>query len=129
MKSFTLADLKKSKVADLNKDLIKSLEGNKKTIAEPTGLKYIKQWLASQGIDYVTEWQFAKPRKWRFDVAILPFKVAIEYEGLVANGKGGHQTKRGFTANTEKYNKAAEMGWTLYRYTALNYKDIEKLKL
>jgi hypothetical protein len=99
---------------------------NKLLKPTPEGIKFIKQQLADAGIDFVTEWTFAKPRRWRFDIAVIALKVAFEYEGLVATGKkGGHQTKKHYTENCEKYNAAATLGWTVYRYTFLNYTDFE----
>lgn len=90
------------------------------------GIDFIRCVLESQKIDFVEEWQFAPPRKFRFDFAIVALKVGIEYEGLVATGKkGGHQTKQGYTSNTEKYNLATSLGWKMLRYTALNYKNFE----
>jgi len=92
----------------------------------PIGLQHIKAVLEKFGIKYVTEHQFVKSRKFRFDIAILSLRTAIEFEGLVATGKkGGHQTKKGYTSNCTKYNMASLEGWTLLRYTALNYKDFD----
>lgn len=90
------------------------------------GKVFIPAWLKEQRIDYVTEWRFDEKRRFRFDWAIVALKIAIEYEGLVATGKkGGHQTKKHFTSNCDKYNLALSLGWRVYRYTALNYKNIE----
>ncbi len=92
----------------------------------PAGLKHIKQVLDDKGIKYVTEYQFAKTRKFRFDIAIPELMTAIEYEGLVSTGKkGGHQTKTHYTNNCTKYNLAANKGWKVLRYTFKNYKDFE----
>jgi hypothetical protein len=71
-------------------------------------------------VDY--EYQFHPERKWRFDWAILTGKdpnrrIAIEYEGAVFTN-GGHVRGSGYTANCEKYNTAALMGWTVLRFTA-----------
>ncbi len=92
---------------------------------EAIGLIFIKETLREAGIEFVTEYQFAKPRKFRFDIAVGGW-LGIEYEGLVATGKkGGHQTKGGYTNNCTKYNLAAQMGWTLLRYTSRNYKQFQ----
>ncbi len=94
---------------------------------EPVGLMAIKEVLRKKGLLFVTEHQFVKTRRFRFDVAVLNYRLAIEYEGLVATGqKGGHQTKAHYTSNCTKYNISALEGWTLLRYTARNYKDFEK---
>ena len=85
---------------------------------------YIERVLGELGIDFVKEYQFASPRKWRFDWCMPIRKVAIEYEGLMSK-KSGHTTVTGYTRNTEKYNAATGLGWRVYRYTALNYRDVE----
>ena len=92
----------------------------------PEGLLHILQVLENKGITYVRELQFAKPRKFRFDASLPQFMLYVEYEGLVDSGKGGHQTRKGYTSNCEKYNLAAVNGWTGLRYTALNYKEFEQ---
>lgn len=85
-------------------------------------------------------------RQWKFDVAFPDFKLAVEIEGLVvrsvlvaeldgdfpirSNGRitnvrdvtrmtvatGRHATVQGFREDTEKYNSAAELGWTVIRF-------------
>lgn len=81
-------------------------------------------------IPFLEEYQFHKPRKWRFDFAIPADKVAIEYEGI-HSAKSRHTTKSGFTGDTEKYNAAAADGWKVLRYTSGTYKrvidDIQKI--
>lgn len=94
--------------------------------SEPKAVQEIKKVLEKANIAYETEYYFAKPRMFRFDIAVPAMMLAIEYEGLVATGKkGGHQTKKGYTSNCTKYNLAAQKGWKLYRYTFANYKDFE----
>ena len=94
--------------------------------SEPKAIGFIKDALEKANIAYEVEYYFAKPRMFRFDIAVPEMMLAVEYEGLVATGKkGGHQTKAGFTSNCTKYNLAAQKGWKLYRYTCRNYKDFE----
>jgi len=71
----------------------------------------------------VPEFQFAKPRRFRFDWAFPDHMIAIEYEGLFSE-KSGHTTASGYTVNCQKYNLAAIHGWRLLRYTAMNYREI-----
>jgi len=71
----------------------------------------------------VEEFQFAKPRRFRFDFCFPDKMVAIEYEGIISV-KSDHTTIKGYTSNCEKYNLAAKRGWKLLRYTALNYKEV-----
>lgn len=67
------------------------------------------------GIDEpVTEWQYARPRKWAFDYAWPEHRVALEVEGggWIA---GGHNSGQGFLEDIERYNAAAERGWLVVR--------------
>lgn len=94
----------------------------------PKGLLHIRNQLILHQVAFVNEYEFAKDRKFRFDIALPDRMIYIEYEGLVATGKkGGHQTKKHYTKDCEKYNLAASLGWTGYRYTAYNFKEISLL--
>lgn len=88
-------------------------------------LELIKQFLRENKIEFVEELKFHPERRWRFDIAITGKKIAVEYEGLMSE-KSGHTTVRGYTSNTDKYNAAQQMGWTVLRYTVLNYNDFFK---
>lgn len=90
----------------------------------PKGLKHIMSVLDANGIKYVTEHRFHPVRKWRFDIAIIDKKIAVEYEGLMSS-KSRHTTITGYVKDCEKYNNAQILGWCVFRYTAMNYKDIE----
>lgn len=68
------------------------------------------------GCDFAKEVLFHSKRKWRFDFANLQYKVAVEVEGG-AYTKGRHTRPKGFIADMEKYNAAAELGWIVLRYT------------
>lgn len=63
-----------------------------------------------------TELQFAAPRKWRFDYAWSPQRIALEKEGGIFSG-GRHSRGKGMLADMEKYNYAAMLGWRVIRYT------------
>lgn len=75
--------------------------------------------------DYVTEHQFHHERKFRFDWAIVDRMIAIEYEGVMSK-KSRHTTIKGYSTDIEKYNLALTNGWRVLRYTANNYKNLEK---
>lgn len=77
--------------------------------------------LVDQGVKFEKEYVFHPKRKWRFDFAIVEKKIAIEYEGVFGGGKSRHTTVSGYTGDTEKYNEAAKLGWTVLRYTAKSY--------
>ena len=101
--------------------LIKSKPVSKaKEFIEATLTSYCQQ----EGYTLLTEHRFDTIRKFRFDWAIEELNIAFEYEGIVC-GKSRHTTLTGFTNDCKKYNLAQMLGWDVYRYTALNYKDIE----
>lgn len=64
------------------------------------------------------EHAFHPERKWRFDFAWTHERVAVELEGITPGRGGRHQRVAGFTADCEKYNAAAALGWCVLRYTA-----------
>lgn len=66
----------------------------------------------------VTEFQFAAPRRWRFDFAWPDAKppLAMEVEGGVfMPGGSRHSRGAGFRADCEKYARAAILGWRVIR--------------
>ena len=98
----------------------------KNQLPEREGIAYIRQAIENRNIPYKTEYKFLETRRFKFDFALPQFMLYVEYEGLTKGSKkGGHQTMKGYTANTEKYNLAAINGWTGLRYTFMNYKDFD----
>jgi hypothetical protein len=92
-------------------------------------------WSQENGFDLYEEYRFDEVRRFRYDYALLSearpaLKIAVEYEGLFSE-KSGHTTVKGYTKDTEKYNLGTSQGWTILRYTALNYQtlieDLNKL--
>lgn len=75
--------------------------------------------LMQDGVNVVFEHAFHPERKWRFDMAIPEYKIAVEYEGVVAK-KSRHTTIKGYTEDCEKYNEAQQLGWRVIRVTAKN---------
>lgn len=71
--------------------------------------------LTGEGIEYVTEHKFHKDRKWRFDIAFLKHKIAVEYDGGTYIG-GRHTQGVGFANDCEKINYAQLDGWVVYRF-------------
>lgn len=63
------------------------------------------------------EFTFAKPRRWRFDLAYPDLKIAIEVEGGIFIN-GAHTRGKGYEDDLEKYNKATLLGWKLIRVSA-----------
>ena len=89
------------------------------------------------GMEFLFAWS---AKHWRFDAALRTERtyddrgygfdkhIAIEAEGLVRSGRGGHQTVKGFTANCEKYNEAILQGWMLLRFPVSQIRDGSYLK-
>ncbi len=81
-------------------------------------------------LGYIKEHKFLENRKYRIDWAVLPEKIAIEYEGIFS-AKSGHTNVMGYSENCNKYNLMALNGWKVLLYTAINYMnfvgDIAKL--
>jgi very-short-patch-repair endonuclease len=73
----------------------------------------------------VTEYRFAHPRRWRFDIAIPNERIAIELEGGVFTG-GRHTRGTGYLNDMEKYNAATALGWRVLRFAHVrhSYTDI-----
>jgi hypothetical protein len=74
-----------------------------------------------RGVELESEFWFHPDRKWRFDFAIAPFKIAIEIDGR-GRGKpdaiGRHQTVDGIRRDLEKHRGAVLRGWHIMRYPA-----------
>lgn len=69
-------------------------------------------------VEPVREMKFLPERKFRFDWAFPPMKLAVEYEGIVSE-KSRHTSILGYTRDAEKYSLAAIEGWCVVRVTAL----------
>lgn len=65
----------------------------------------------------VTEYRFHATRKWRFDLAWEPQKLAVEIEGGGWVG-GRHNQPQGSAKDMEKYDEAVLAGWRVLRFNA-----------
>lgn len=63
-----------------------------------------------------SEYRFDPDRRWRFDRCDRRAKVAVELEGGVWT-QGRHIRPAGFEADCQKYNRAALLGWAVFRLT------------
>jgi very-short-patch-repair endonuclease len=73
--------------------------------------------LETLGIDSVREYKFLHDRRFKFDIAILKHKIAIEFEGGIFK-QGRHTRGKGYSNDAKKYNLAVMHGWKLLRYTS-----------
>lgn len=81
-------------------------------------LGVLRLQLTHGGCDgFVTEHRFHEKRMWRFDLAWVDEKVAVEYEGGLYQ-RGWHQSIQRYAGDCQKYNAAVRLGWRVLRYTA-----------
>ena len=123
--NWTLKDIEKSPVASINQHLFgKPKVKREKYSKEKYWINFrLEEFAREHGLELKTEHRFDEVRKWRFDWAIPELMIAVEYEGIFSK-KSRHTTAKGFTGDAEKYNKAQQLGWKVYRYTAINYNDL-----
>jgi len=67
--------------------------------------------------DFVQEHRFHAIRQFRFDIAFVDRKLAIEIDGGIWLDKGGHQTGTGYQNDRDKDELALLDGWRVYRVT------------
>ena len=87
--------------------------------------RFAKCWLqaeAERKFRFVTEHKFHDKRKFRFDIAFLPEKVAVELDGAVFT-QGRHTRGKGFIQDCVKKNLAAELGWVVLVYPVKTLND------
>ncbi len=129
-KPITISDLKKHASQHVREQLERIEQQPKKTAALPKipkveakQLTWMKDRLRIEGIEFVSEYVFSD-RKFRFDIAIPEKMIAIEYEGIFSE-KSRHTSIMGYSKDSEKYNLAANLGWRVFRYTAVTVKNFE----
>lgn len=69
-----------------------------------------------------TEYRFDADRKWRFDFAWPERFISVEVEGGTWSG-GRHTRGSGFEQDCEKYNRASQLGWRVFRFTGAMVND------
>ena len=92
----------------------------KKTSKEKSHIEFI---LTTMKLKFEMEYVFAKGRKFRADYFVPSLNLVIEYEGLFST-KSRHTTLTGYSNDCRKYNLAASLGFRIFRYTAITYKDV-----
>jgi very-short-patch-repair endonuclease len=92
----------------------------------------LEEQLRQAGIPFLREYHFAAnltpPRKWRADFAAGDIgewerPVLIEVEGGTWMPKARHTSGSGFEADLTKYNAAAELGYTVLRFSTRMVND------
>ena len=74
-------------------------------------------WRILGGPLLTPEHAFAPPRKWAFDRCHVDARIAIEIDGGTWSG-GRHTRGAGYRDDCIKLNKAASLGWLVYRLTS-----------
>lgn len=75
----------------------------------------VKSYFKSCGLPQPsTEYRFMDSRKYRFDFAWIPERVALEVEGGIWT-RGAHGRGSGIMRDIEKYNLATCNGWRVLR--------------
>lgn len=132
MKPDFLKALAASPVAKLNQHLLSPSEkpNNSKKIKQPKSSKALRWigtnlhfWCIDKKLTLSKEYEFAPGRKYAADWAIEELKILIEYEGIFSE-KSRHTTVTGYSTDSDKYRLAAKLGFTVFRYTALNYEKL-----
>lgn len=78
-------------------------------------------------IDLHTQHRFAHPKRYRFDFAHLPTKVAIEIQGGTWVPGLGHSSGAGIRRDMAKAQLAASLGWVVVPLASDQAGDPEKL--
>lgn len=96
----------------------------KKTTTKTTELEDLMEYQIKEAkLPKITrEHKFHPERKWRFDLAFLRKKVAVECEGGTWT-RGRHIHPIGFEKDCEKYNEALIAGWKVMRFTGAMIRD------
>lgn len=74
------------------------------------------------------EWKFHPSRRWRFDYAYVPWKVAVEINGG-AWIRGRHNRPIGSIKDWEKINHAQLCGWIVLQFTPEQMRNLSALPL
>jgi hypothetical protein len=76
------------------------------------------------GYQVEPEFKFAPNRKFRADWKITKNQKSclVEYEGI--KGKSRHTSIKGYSTDCEKYNLAQVLGYSVFRYTMLNFDQV-----
>ena len=128
--NFTINDIKKSKVWELNQHLEDKPVKKSKIVKARNDCPEVewihwnlKYWCIEKGIRFEKEFKFAKGRRYRADFALPEYFILLEYQGL-NSAKSGHSTLKGYTSDTERMKVANDLGYRMIYYTVLNYMNV-----
>jgi hypothetical protein len=94
-------------------------------MASELEITFTNLWVAYYPeIDLYSEHPFAKPRRFRFDFAHLPTKIAIELQGGIFNPNTRHINGVALLKEHEKLNLAASLGWRIFYISTKTVNDI-----
>ena len=112
--------------APLNQHLFEEVKVKKvkKTCKYKAWIELRLQDFANEnGLELSKEFQFAKPRKFRYDFCFVEQRLSFEYNGIMSD-KSRHTSILGYSKDMEKINLAQSLGWKVYQYTVINYLDL-----
>jgi len=84
--------------------------------------------LRAAGIEFVREYVYSPPRKFRADFAFPAARLLAEIQGGIFTGQA-HGSVKGVLADIERLNAATLAGWRLLRFTPQAVKSGEALQL
>jgi hypothetical protein len=96
---------------------------NKRSKVRDEFFSKVEFWAKSKGIKLEKEYQFAPPRKFRFDLYLPEYKIGFEYNGIFSQ-KSRHISLSGYSKDLEKINLAQINGYKVLQYTALNMGEV-----
>lgn len=80
---------------------------------------YLQILRQTTGLEWISEYRFHPPRRWRFDYACLELKIAVELNG--GNFVGGrHSNPVALGKEYEKMSQAAADGWAVLICTPMS---------
>lgn len=127
-----LKDLKKQgkirdyKVINRNKDPNGKIVAKafKKKSKEKEWIEFnLSYWCSSHCLQLQSEYKFHPERKFRFDWCVPAIKIAVEYEGIFSE-QSRHTNRMGYAKDALKYREGTKLGWTVFRYTAIDYQNL-----
>ncbi len=123
----------------LTPEMRRLIHGSKAPQPSPASASFAALFFGCDGLELTPEFKFHPKRKWRFDFACEPARVAVEIEGgtwagrpcpvCKQRGGGRHNRAAGFARDCEKYREAAFLGWLVFRFpseqvTAVNVRRL-----